>query len=147
MGTPLSQEADEARGSFARERRRKLQDLSAFKTGGFVPPAGTPFDFGAVAVGNISPNSLVLPSDVLVTVELNAISNVGKIGITDLTTGIDYPTSKAGQSGSQILINHVFRQEHTINIFRGLGAQLGTLIVYFSGPKSQLTQIGQATFT
>jgi len=146
MATPTNQEADEARWFFQRERRRTLQNLSDFKTAGYVPPSGTPFDFGAVSGNSQSPNSLLLPADIEIALEFSALVPNNRIGIVDLTTGETIRTIGPGQAGGRIPVSGVFREEHSIAIFRFIGIAAGTLKVYFAGPKSQLTQIGVATF-
>lgn len=106
-----------------------------------------PFDFGAVAAGGSSANVLTLPASAEIALEINAATLAGDLGVLDVTQSIDYVSAEAGISGGRVNIRHVFRQAHEIRITRAVGAPAGTVIVYFRGPKSQLIQIGTATFT
>jgi len=229
MATPTGSRADNARGWFARERRRKKQDQKDFDLAGFevapfriialavnaggggynvgdefliaggafsiqgrgyvvaevanvvtaiviqvagaytvTPGAGaatvaqtgggddlltvdvtlsTPFDFGAVAAGGSSANVLTLPADIAIALEINAASLAGDLGVLDVTAGVDYVSAEAGVSGGRVNIRHLFREPHQVRITRAIGAPAGAVIVYFRGPKSQLIQVGAATFT
>ncbi len=144
MATPTGARADSARGWFARERRRKKQDQSDFIIAGHV---ATPFNFGNVIVLGVSVFSMILPADVEIALEVNAASAAGSIGVRDVTTGINYLSPQVGISGGRVNVPHLFRAPHEIRIHRITGSPVGDCIVYFRGPKSQLIQIGTATFT
>jgi hypothetical protein len=147
MATPVSKEADEARGYFAREKRRKLQDLSAYKTAGFVPPAGTPFDFGSMVTGT-SPNILTLPANIeIALISTGSIIGPQNIGMFEPATGVVIFNAGAANPGDLIHLRHLFLIERQIRVFRLAGALPGTAQLFFSGPKSQLSQFGVVTFT
>ena len=143
MATPTGDRAVSARNWFARERRRTKQDQKDFDIAGFVAPGGTPFDFGAVAAGGSSANLLTLPA----SLEINAATTAGDLGVLDVTTSVDFVSAEAGISGGRVNIRHVFREAHEIRITRAVGAPAGAVLVFFRGPKSQLIQFGTATFT
>ena len=147
MATPTGPRAASARNWFARERRRTKQDQKDFDIAGLVAPGGTPFDFGAVAAGGSSANVLTLPASLEIALEINAATLAGDLGVLDVTQSIDYVSAEAGISGGRVNIRHVFREAHAIRITRAIGAPAGAVIVSFRGPKSQLIQIGTATFT
>lgn len=144
MATPTGARADSARGWFARERRRTKQSQKDFDIAGHV---ATPFVFGAVAAGGSSANVLTLPADLEIALEINAAIAAGGFGVLDVTTGVDHVSAEAGISGGRVNIRHLFREPHEVRITRAIGAPAGAVIVYFRGPKSQLIQIGAATFT
>lgn len=144
MATPTGSRADNARGWFARERRRTKQNQKDFDIAGH---AATPFVFGAVAAGGSSANVLTLPADIEIALEINAATAAGDLGVLDVTTGVDFVSAEAGVSGGRVNIRHLFREPHQIRITRAIGAPAGAVVVYFRGPKSQLIQIGAATFT
>ncbi len=144
MATPTGSRADNARGWFARERRRTKQNQKDFDIAGHV---ATPFVFGAVAAGGSSANVLTLPADIEIALEINAATAAGDLGVLDVTTGVDFVSAEAGVSGGRVNIRHLFREPHQIRITRAIGAPAGAVVVYFRGPKSQLIQIGAATFT
>lgn len=147
MATPMGARADRARGYYSRRRRRKKQEQKDFDIAGFVAPAGTPFDFGAVAAGGSSANTLTLPANVKIALVINTATTAGQLGVEDVTAGVTYVSAEAGVSGGRINIRRWFAEPHQIRITRALGAPSGSVQVYFRGPKSQLVQIGQATFT
>ena len=144
MATPAGSRADSARGWFARERRRTKQNQKDFDIAGHV---SAPFDFGAVAAGGSSANVLTLPADIEIALEINAATLAGDLGVLDVTSAIDYVSAEAGISGGRVNIRHLFREPHQVRITRAIGAPAGAVVVYFRGPKSQLIQIGTATFT
>jgi hypothetical protein len=144
MATPTGARADSARGWFARERRRTKQNQKDFDIAGHV---ATPFVFGAVAAGGSSVNVLTLPAAIEIALEINAAIAAGGFGVLDVTTGIDHVSAEAGVPGGRVNIRHLFREPHQVRITRAIGAPAGAVIVYFRGPKSQLIQIGSATFT
>lgn len=147
MATPTGPRAASARNWFARERRRTKQDQKDFDIAGLVAPGGTPFNFGAVLAGGSSANALTLPASLEIALEINAATLAGDLGVLDVTQSIDYVSAEAGISGGRVNIRHVFREAHDIRITRAVGAPAGAVIVSFRGPKSQLIQIGTATFT
>lgn len=147
MATPTGPRAQSARNWFARERRRSKQDQKDFDIAGFVPPGGTPFNFGAVVAGGSSANVLTLPANAELALELNAATVAGGLGIEDVTDAVTYVSAEAGISGGRVNIRKMFRESHQIRIARAIGAPAGAVLVYFRGPKSQLTQIGTATFS
>lgn len=147
MATPTGSRADAARGFFARERRRSKQDQKDFDIAGLVPPGGTPFDFGAVAAGSSSANVLTLPSSLDIALQINAATTAGDLGVLDTTDAIDYVSAEAGVSAGRVNIRKRFKEAHAIRITRAVGAPAGAVLVFFRGPKSQLVQFGQATFT
>ncbi len=144
MATPAGSRADNARGWFARERRRTKQNQKDFDIAGLV---STPFVFGAVAAGGSSANVLTLPADAELALEINAATVAGDLGVLDVTAGVDFVSAEAGISGGRVNIRHLFREPHQVRITRAIGAPAGAVIVYFRGPKSQLIQVGTATFT
>lgn len=144
MATPAGSRADNARGWFARERRRTKQNQKDFDIAGHV---ATPFDFGAVAAGGSSANILTLPAAAELALEINAATTAGDLGVLDVTDSVDYVSAEAGVSGGRVNIRHLFREPHQIRITRAIGAPAGAVVVYFRGPKSQLIQVGAATFT
>ena len=144
MATPTGARADSARGWFARERRRTKQSQKDFDIAGHV---STPFVFGAVAAGGSSANVLTLPADIEIALEINAVTVAGDLGVLDVTTGETFISAEAGVSGGRVNIRHLFREPHQVRISRAIGAPAGAVVVYFRGPKSQLIQIGTATFT
>ncbi len=144
MATPAGSRADNARGWFARERRRTKQNQKDFDIAGLV---ATPFVFGAVAAGGSSANVLTLPADAELALEINAAIAAGGFGVLDVTAGVDFVSAEAGVSGGRVNIRHLFREPHQVRITRAIGAPAGAVVVYFRGPKSQLIQIGAATFT
>ncbi len=145
MALPSGPRARAKLGFYARERRRKKQDQKDFEIAGFTPAA--PFNFGTVAAGGSSTNAMTLPAQAELALEINAITTAGQLGILDVTTGVDYVSADPGQAGGRINIRRLFPESHQIRITRAVGAPAGTVAVYFRGPKSQLVQIGTATFT
>jgi len=144
MATPAGSRADNARGWFARERRRTKQNQKDFDIAGLV---ATPFDFGNVAAGGSSANVLTLPAAAELALEINAATAAGDLGVLDVTDSIDYVSAEAGVTGGRVNIRHLFREPHQVRITRAIGAPAGAVVVYFRGPKSQLIQVGAATFT
>jgi hypothetical protein len=147
MATPTGSRAIAARNWFARERRRSKQDQKDFDIAGLVAPGGTPFDFGAVAAGGSSANVLTLPASLEIALQINAATVAGDLGVLDTTDAIDYVSAEAGISGGRVNIRKRFKEVHAIRITRAVGAPAGAVLVFFRGPKSQLVQFGQATFT
>lgn len=145
MATPTGPRADSARAFYRVRRRKKKQDQKDLEIAGFTP--GSPFDFGAVAAGGSSANVLTLPAAVEVALEINVVTTAGQLGVLDVTTGVDYVSADPGQVGGRVNIRRKFPEAHGIRITRAAGAPAGAVIVYFRGPKSQLVQFGQATFT
>lgn len=144
MATPTGARADNARGWFARERRRTKQNQKDFDIAGLF---ATPFDFGNVAAGGSSANVLTLPAAAELALELDDATAAGGLGVLDVTDSIDYVSAEAGVTGGRVNIRHLFREPHQVRITRAIGAPAGAVVVYFRGPKSQLIQIGSATFT
>ena len=147
MATPTGPRALAARAFYRVRRRKKKQDQKDFDIAGLVAPGGTPFDFGAVAAGGSSANVLTLPAAVEIALEINAVTVAGDLGVLDVTTGVDYVSAIPGQSGGRVNIRRKFPEPHQVRITRAAGAPAGAVLVYFRGPKSQLVQFGQATFT
>lgn len=147
MAIATGPRADRARAWFARERRRKKQDQKDFDIAGLVAPGGTPFDFGAVAIGGNSANVLTLPAAIEIALEHPAATTAGSLGVLDVTTGIAYVSAEAGIAGGRINIRRLFPEAHQIRITRPVASPAGAVVVYFRGPKSQLVQMGTATFT
>jgi hypothetical protein len=105
------------------------------------------FDFGAVAAGGSSANVLTLPASLEIALQINAATTAGDLGVLDTTDAIDYVSAEAGISGGRVNIRKRFKEAHAIRITRAAGAPAGAVLVFFRGPKSQLVQFGQATFT
>ncbi len=105
------------------------------------------FDFGAVAAGGSSANVLTLPAAVEIALEHASATSAGDLGVLDDTTAVDYVSAEAGQAGGRVNIRRLFPESHEIRITRAVGAPAGAVAVYFRGPKSELIQIGEATFT
>lgn len=147
MATPTGPRAQAARNWFARERRRIKQDQKDYDVAGLVPPGGTPFAFGNVAAGGVSANALTLPASLEIALELDAATSAGDLGVNDDTDAIDYVSAEAGISGGRVNIRKRFKEAHEIRVSRAAGAPAGAVLVFFRGPKSQLVQIGTATFT
>ncbi len=145
MATPTGPRALAARAFYRVRRRKKKQDQKDFEIAGHTP--GAPFDFGAVAAGGSSANVLTLPAAVELALEINVVTTAGQLGVLDVTTAIDYVSADPGQIGGRVNIRRKFPEAHQIRITRAVGAPAGAVLVYFRGPKSQLIQIGQATFT
>lgn len=145
MATPTGRRARAARGWFARERRRTLQNQKDFEIAGYTPAA--PFAFGTVAAAGSSTNTLTLPADCELTLSVPAATVVGDLGVEDVTDGVTYVQAEAGASGARINIRKRFREAHQIRITRAAGSPAGTIDVFFRGPKSQLVKIGEATGT
>ncbi len=145
MATPTGPRALAARAFYRVRRRKKKQDQKDFEISGHEP--GSPFDFGAVAAGGSSANVLTLPAAVELALEINVATTAGQLGVLDVTTGIDYVSADPGQIGGRVNIRRKFPEGHEIRVARAVGAPAGAVVVYFRGPKSQLIQIGQATFT
>jgi len=147
VATPAGVRSGRAVAWFARKRRKNKQNQKDFDIAGYVAPNGTPFDFGAVIAGGSSANVLTLPADIDIALRINAVTTAGQLGILDVTASITYLSAAASVSGGRINIRRRFRETHQIRITRAIGAPAGAVLVFFRGPKSQLIQIGQATFT
>lgn len=142
MATPTGARADSARGWFARERRRKKQDRSDFDA-----LVASLFNFGTVAAGGLSLNTLTLPANVEIAFQNTFAAAALDLGVFDTTAGVGYLNAEAAIVGARINIRHLFRKPHQIQISRSIGALAGTVVVSFRGPKSALVPIGIATFT
>ncbi|MCK5317140.1 MAG: hypothetical protein KAJ55_04465 [Anaerolineales bacterium] len=137
MATPTGRPADEARGFFARVRRRKKQDQSDF--------SGV-HDFGAAVPSAAFPNPLTLPANIRIRVELFSGSGSIPIGDTLFSDGITQAFNSEPILG-QTTIRALFKEGRDLTITRGVFAATGLLLVYFVGPKTQKTLIAQATFS
>lgn len=141
MATPTGTGADKARGYYARERRRLKQDQKAFEIAGHF---ATPFDFGAMLVGQDSPNSLLLPADCNIAVS----SSVAQVA-ADIFIGNNVETFGGPgpyPAGGIVNIPQVFRKNQTIVITRGDTAPSAVVTIYFRA-KSQVIAFGTVTFT
>lgn len=105
------------------------------------------FDFGAVAAGGSSANALIIPADIEIALEHPAATAAGDLGVLDVTAGVTYVSAEAGIAGGRINIRRKLREVHQLRITRAIGAPAGAVLVFFRGPKSQLVQVGTATFT
>ena len=143
MATPTGPGARAARGWFARERRRTKRNLSEFLRQGITPQA--PFDFGAVAAGGNSANTLTLPANTRFVLELDAAVGVQGYGVFDQTT--DFENVEAVGANGRGPIRHLFRRDQDVQISRDAGTPAGALNVYFDDQAGKLTLIGTATFT
>ncbi len=143
MATPTGRPADEARGFFARVRRRKKQDQKDFDIAGHF---ATPFDFGAALPSAAFPNSLALPANARVQAEVLAATGAIPAGDTLFSDG----TAQARNSedlANLTTIRALFIEARTLTITRGPAVSSGTLQVYFFGPKSQRILIGTGVFS
>ena len=105
------------------------------------------FVVGAVPLGGSPANAPPLPAAIEFALEINAATAAGDLCVLDVTTGVDFVSAEAGVSGGRVNIRHLFREPHQIRITRAIGAPAAAVVAYFRGPKSQLIQIGAATFT
>lgn len=142
MATPTGRPASEARGFFARVRRRKKQDQSDFD-----PLFAALFDFGAVAAGGLSANTLTLPADVEIAFQNTFVTASLDLGVFDATLGVSFFNVEGAAIGGRCNIRKLFRAPHEIQITRAPVAPAGTVVVSFRGPKSALVPFGIATFT
>lgn len=141
MATPTGDRATRVRRYQARERRRLKQNQSAFVNAGYV---AAPFDFGAMLVGQDSPNSLQLPADANLALRPSVAMVPGDLNIgDDLET---YAGAESVPAGGFTRIRHIFRKDRTIVITRGDTAPSGTVLVYLQ-VRSQYIQIGTVTYT
>lgn len=143
MATPTGTRADAARRYFARERRRRKRDLAEYTRQGITPLA--PFDFGNVAAGGLSANTLTLPANTTFVLELDAAVGVQGYGVNDQTT--DFENAEAVAANGRASIRHVFRRDQDVQISRDVGTPAGALNVYFDDQNGKLTLIATATFT
>lgn len=141
MATPTGARADDARGWFARERRRKKQDQSDFD-----PLVAAPHDFGSAAASTAFPNDLTLPANVRILVEVLAASGAIPPGDTLFSDGITQARN-AEDMADLTTIRALFGEGRDLSITRGVAVVTGTLQVYFFGPKSQRILIGTGTLT
>ena len=143
MATPTGRRADEARGFFARVRRRKKQDQKDYDIDGLV---ATPFDFGAAVANAAFPNTLTLPATVRILAQVVAASGAIPAGDTLFSDG----TAQARNSedlANLTTIRALFIEARALTITRGPAVSTGTLEVFFFGPKSQRILIGTGTFS
>ncbi len=143
MATPTGRPADEARGFFARVRRRKKQDQKDYDIDGLV---ASPHDFGAAVASAAFPNPLTLPANVRILAEVLAASGAIPAGDTLFSDG----TAEARNSedlAELTTIRALFIEGRDLTITRGAAAVTGTLQIYFFGPKSQRILIGTGTFS
>lgn len=134
----------DARGYYARKRRRKKQDQSDFDIAGFF---ATPFDFGATAAGGSSANALVLPADIKIAFESDVGLAAGDFGVENVSDGVTYFSADAAPALGVVNFRTLFREQKQIRIARSLTAPAATIKLYFRGPKSQIIQIGTVAFT
>jgi len=143
MATPTGRPAQEARGFFARVRRRKKQDQSDFDIAGLVD---SPHDFGSAAPSAAFPNALTLPANARILAEVLAASGAIPAGDTLFSDG----TAQARNSedlANLTTIRALFIESRSLTITRGPAVSSGTLQVYFFGPKSQRILIGTGVFS
>lgn len=146
MSLPAGPRAQAKLAYYRRAKRRSKRDLSEFLRQGITPLA--PFDFGTVAAGGISTNTLVLPANTKFAVELDAITAIGDVGIVDLTgTALLQTNRQAGAAGSIYRLDHKWRRDEGVRVFRDAAALAGSVNVYFDDGYGKLTLIGTATFT
>jgi hypothetical protein len=143
MATPTGRPADEARGFFARVRRRKKQDQSDFDIAGHF---ATPFNFGAALPSAAFPNTLTLPANMKILAQVVAASAAIPAGDTLFSDG----TAQARNSedlADLTTIRAFFVESRILTITRGPAVSSGALQVFFFGPKSQRILIGTGTFS
>ena len=139
--------ADKVRAYYARRRRRILQNRQAFITAGYVPPSGALFDVGNTSVSSISPNGLILPADVDVSLTVAGLPVAAEMfGIHDATSGETFLNAVPVESGYTIHIRSIFREGHTIHLARETDP-VATVAVFFRGPKDLITQFGIGQLT
>ena len=143
MATPTGPRAEAARGYFSRVRRRKKQDQSDYGIAGLV---AAPFNFGSAASSVAFPNTLVLPANVRILVEVLAASGAIPAGDTLFDDGVTQARNSEDMA-NLTTIRAVFGESRTLTITRGAAVSTGTLQVYFFGPKSQRILIGTGTLT
>lgn len=132
----------EARSYYARKRRRVKQNQSAFDVAGYF---AAPFDFGAMLVGQDSPNSLLLPADVNI-----AIGSTVALSTADVFIGDNAETwgiQTAIIAGAITDVPELFSKNQTIVVTRGDTAPAAVLELFFRGPKSELIKFGDCVFT
>lgn len=132
----------DAAGYHARKRRRIKQNQSAFDEAGHF---ASPFDFGAMLIGQDSPNSLLLPADCQI-----AIGSTVALSTADYFIGDDLETwgFPAGVVAGGVQNSpYYFKKDRTIVITRGDSAPSAVLEIFFRGPKSQLIKFGDCVFT
>lgn len=141
MATPTGPRAAEARGYYARERRRLKQNEKAFDNAGLF---ASPFDFGAMALGQNSPNSLQLPANAKIAIAASVGMPADSISVT---VGLEtFGQRLAFPAGGIISFDTLFAKNQTIQITRGPAGPAGTLTIYFRS-KSRFFQFGTATFS
>lgn len=143
MSLPSGPRAQAKLAYYRRAKRRSKRDLSEFLRQGITPLA--PFDFGTVAAGGSSLNTLTLRANATFVLEYSVAAAIGDAGITDGTT--DYTNAEAFQAGGFVEIRRQFRRDQGIQITRAIGAPAGSVNVYFLQVGGIRTLIGQATFT
>ncbi len=143
MATPTGRPADEARGFFARVRRRKKQDQSDFDIAGHF---ATPFNFGAAIANAAFPNSLALPANIRIQAQVVAASGAIPAGDTLFSDG-SAQARNSEDLANLTTIRALFIESRALTITRGPAAVTGTLQVFFFGPKSQRILIGTGTFS
>lgn len=143
MATPTGRPAQEARGFFARVRRRKKQDQKDYDIAGLV---ASPFDFGAAAANAAFPNTLTLPATVRILAEVLAASAAIPAGDTLFSDG-QAQARNSEDLANLTTIRALFVESRALTITRGPAVASGTLQVYFFGPKSQRILIGTGTFS
>jgi hypothetical protein len=141
MATPTGARADDARGWFARERRRKKQDQSDFAS-----LVAAPHDFGSAAASVAFPNDLTLPANVRILVEVLAASGAIPPGDTLFSDGVTQARN-AEDLANLTTIRALFGEGRDLQITRGAAVVSGTLQVYFFGPKSQRLLVATGTLT
>ncbi len=143
MATPTGPRAQEARGFFARVRRRKKQDQKDYDIAGLV---ASPHDFGSAASSAAFPNPLVLPATVRILAEVLAAS--GAIPAGDTLFDDTVVSARNSEDLAELTtIRALFGEARTLTITRGAAVSTGTLQVYFFGPKSQRILIGTGAYT
>lgn len=141
MATPRGRPAAEARGFFARVRRRKKQDQKDYSA-----LIASPHDFGSAAASAAFPNALALPADVRIQAQVVAASGAIPPGDTLFSDGTA-EARNAEDLAALTTIRTLFRESRSLTITRGAAAVTGTLQVYFFGPGSTRLLIGTGTLT
>lgn len=141
MATPTGRSAAEARGFFARVRRRKKQNQKDYSA-----LIASPHDFGSAASSAAFPNALTLPADVKIQAEVLAASAAIPPGDTLFSDGTAL-ANNAEDLANLTTIRALFRESRDLTITRGPAVATGTLQVYFFGPKGQRILIGTGTLT
>ncbi len=143
MSLPSGPAAQAKLAFHRRSKRRSKRDLSEFTRQGITPLA--PFDFGNTAAAGSSANTLTLPANARLVLELDAAVIAADYGITDQTTSFD--NVDAGAAGTRSAIRNLFRKDQDIQITRAVTCPAGALAVYFQEEGGKLTLIGTSVFT